>query len=121
MANYARVQISVVETENDVLVDVSPWNVTIGPNQDGIEWLCSGAEFEIEFKHDCCRHFALQQGKRLKGKKRKLLRKDMAAGLKKRNSVNRMIGGSYDVRVKLSDGRVMIVDPDYTRPPRGGA
>ena len=44
----------------------------------------------------------------------------MAAGLKKKkNGLNRMIGGSYDVRVTLSDGRVMVVDPDYTRPPRG--
>ena len=119
MANYARVHVSVVESANDVRVDVSPWNVTIGPNQDGIEWICNDADFEIEFKHDCHRHFAMQSGNRLKGKKRKLLHKDMAAALKKNDAVNRMIGGSYDVRVTLSDGRVMVVDPDYTRPPRG--
>jgi len=120
VANYARVQISVVESGDSVRVDISPWNVTISPNQDGIEWICNDADFEIEFKHDCNRHFALKSGKRLKGKKRKLLKRGMASALKKKNSINRMVGGSYNILVELSDGRVMVVDPDYSRPPRGG-
>jgi len=120
VANYARVHISVVESANDIRIDVCPWNVTIGPNQDGIEWICNDADFEIDFKHDCHRHFALRKGKCLAGKKRRRLQKDMAAGLKKKNSVNRAVGGSYNIRVTLSDDRVLIVDPDYSRPPRRG-
>ena len=118
-SNYAKVHITLEEDEGVVEFCVSPWNVMIGRDQDGIEWSCDEADFEIEFRHESGTHFEIREESQLRGGPGRTLTLDMVSDLRDPDLVDRMVSGSYDVKVTLANGTMLVVDPDYTRPPRG--